>query len=363
MPAPTSRRRRVIAVVVAALTLVFVGAGAYWAGRQTAPGPAVVVVAGPVVEQAPGTDPLPLTVLGGTAAWPVVLTPAPTLPDTPGTASGYHPVRAGLDGAELTAAIAGALGVPGEVRAYNEGWVVSGDTATSATVEVFDDALLAWAMDDPAAASAFGGRQPTPARSRELAEAILGGLGVQATEVDWQVDRYDDRVLVTAWQLVAGLRTGLSWTIGLGAQGAVVSASGFAASLEEIPGYHTVGAATAVRRAALPTWAVIGPTPIPEATAEFDLNAASPSEPRTSPPLPTVAPGSRPALAVGLSEVAVTAATDSLAQFRQPDGSLLILPAYELTGRDGSRWSLIAVSAEDVRFVDQPYPGTTPATG
>ena len=43
-------------------------------------------------------------------------------------------------------------------------------------------------------------------------------------------------------------------------------------------------------------------------------------------------------------------------QFRQPDGALLVLPAYELTGDDGSRWTLIAVTGDYVDFVDQPFP-------
>ena len=61
-------------------------------------------------------------------------------------------------------------------------------------------------------------------------------------------------------------------------------------------------------------------------------------------------------LRVTMSDILVTEAELGLAQFRQSDGDLLILPAYELTGDDGSRWSLIAVTSADVDFVDQPYP-------
>ena len=60
-----------------------------------------------------------------------------------------------------------------------------------------------------------------------------------------------------------------------------------------------------------------------------------------------------------MSGIVVTGAELGLAQFWQPDGDLLILPAYRLTGDDGSDWSLIAVTGQDVSFVDVPYPSAT----
>ena len=166
-----------------------------------------------------------------------------------------------------------------------------------------------------------------------------------------QVDRFADRTRVTAWQKVNGARTQLSWTVGLGRAGSVVSASGFAAGLVEIPGYPVVGAATAVRRASLPTWAVLGPRA---------LDAAPQSAAPTPSTRPTLNASGRPALRVPVSDVVVTGAELALAQFWQPDGDLLILPAYRLTGDDGSQWSLIAVTGNDVSFIDVPYPSATP---
>jgi hypothetical protein len=136
-----------------------------------------------------------------------------------------------------------------------------------------------------------------------------------------------------------------------GINGEVTNASGFSAGLEEVPGYPVVGASTAVRRAALPTWAAIGPTPIPASTSDEGA-AASPAAASAG----ALAPNGRVPLRVTMSDILVTEAELGLAQFRQPDGDLLILPAYELTGDDGSRWSLIAVTSADVDFVDQPYP-------
>ena len=78
----------------------------------------------------------------------------------------------------------------------------------------------------------------------------------------------------------------------------------------------------------------------------------------SSPPLPApgAGEGGRPTLQVPVSGIVVTEAALGLAQFRHPDGALLVLPAYELTGDDGSRWTLIAVTGDYVDFVDQPFP-------
>ena len=40
-----------------------------------------------------------------------------------------------------------------------------------------------------------------------------------------------------------------------------------------------------------------------------------------------------------------------VAQYWQPDGSLLILPAYVITASDGSRWSVLAIDGSYVDFV------------
>jgi hypothetical protein len=157
--------------------------------------------------------------------------------------------------------------------------------------------------------------------------------------------------LVTAWQLVAGSRTQLSWTIGFDPAGAIVQASGFSAGFEEVPAYPVVGAATAVTRSALPGWSAIGPTLIraPEAS---DVPSPSASPSGSAPDLPS--------LTVPVSDVVISGAELGLAQYWQSDGTLLVLPAYVLTGEDGSTWSLLAVGDDYVRFVDVPV--TDPST-
>jgi hypothetical protein len=217
---------------------------------------------------------------------------------------------------------------------------------------VNDDPLFTWDFEDAGAlaAPAFG-EQLDPATAIELTTALLGTIGVDTASVDWQVDRYAGRTAVTAWQLVGGQRTDLAWRVAFDPSGAVVQASGFSAGLEEVPGYPVVGAASAVARSAALPWSLLGAvpalTPDPTATAS------------ATPLTPLALPG----ITVPVSEVTVIEAVLGLAQYWQPDGGMLMLPSYLLTGDDGSRWSLLAVDEPYVQFVDQPNPAGDPAAG
>ena len=364
------RRRGLIIGLVAAIAVLAALGLAFVLGRQTAPGPAIVVAPGPVVEQSPGASTLPVSgVLPSTAPMrpalqastsssrpPAIFTPAQGLADSPGTASGYRLTRGQIDGTALARSLATTFAVSGDVGRTSTGWQV-GDPSNESTssVVVNDDPLMTWQFVDRAASSgAAAGVANAPERAQEIAASLLSGLGVDVSTVDWQVDRFADVIRMTAWQTVKGARTQLAWTVSLGRDGSVVNASGFAAGLVEIPGYPVIGAATAVRRSGLPTWATLGPRSL-EASAESSTTAsASPS------PLATLNASGRPALRVPIADVVVTAADLGLAQFWQPDGDLLILPAYRLTGDDGSRWSLIAITGDDVKFIDVPYPTATP---
>lgn len=359
--------RAVVLGLLAAAVLVAAVAGAFVVGRQTAPGPRIVVAPGPVVEESPAASSLPvsgvvpsngptrpsLQVPTVSSPSPAIFSPAVDLADTPGVASGYRLTRGQVDGDSFARSLAGTFGVTGDVGRTLTGWQVGDPSdAASSSLVVTDNPLVTWQFADRAAAADSSVGVAVPAQQAlEVATALLGSLGVDVAAVDMQVDRFADRTRVTAWQKVNGARTQLSWTVGLGRAGAVVSASGFAAGLVEIPGYPVVGAATAVRRASLPTWAVLGPR---------TLDAAQSSAEPTPSARPTLNASGRPALRVPMSDVVVTGAELALAQFWQPDGDLLILPAYRLTGDDGSQWSLIAVTGDDVSFIDVPYPSATP---
>lgn len=365
------RRRSVWKPVLAVIGIVIVVIGAALGGvlygRASAPGPDIIVTSEPVVEESAAVEPMPVGTLpmpessaaadanqsdpsGTSDVPPAILSAAPGLPDTATLASGYRLVNAGISGAQVAGVLAAALGAPGLPVEEDGSWVVGAPGGPMLTVT--DDPLFTWTFEDTGAlASPAIGEQLEPATAIELTSALLGSIGVDVASVDWQVDRYFGRTAVTAWQLVSGQRTELGWQVALDPSGAVVQASGFSAGLEEVPGYPVLGAASAIARSASQPWSLVGASPagVPEA-------AASPS---ASP----LTPLARPGISVPVSEVTVTEATLGLAQYWQPDGGMLMLPSYALSGDDGSRWSLLAVEEPYVQFVDQPYPTADPAAG
>ena len=384
--APRRRGRTALAVIGVVVAVLAAAAAGALAGRATAPAaaPEVVDSSTPVMEESPQAEPLPVGMASGSAsgressapttagdappqviltpalptAWPVILSAAPGLSDEATTAIGYRLVNGGISGAQVAGALGAVFGATGAPVTVDGTWVVG--TAGGPTVTVDDDPLVSWRFEDPTASSEPSVSpapivSPAPTatpplsseRALELATLLLGSIGVDTTAVDWQVDLAADSAQVTAWQLVAGARTQLAWRVGFDPAGAVTEASGFSAGFEQVPEYSVVGAATAVQRSGEPAWTAIPPRLISAPLVETP--AATPSAGPSS---------DLPGLTVPVIDVTVTGAELGLAQYWQPDGGLLILPAYRLAGEDGSAWSILAVSDEYVSFAGQPYPAS-----
>lgn len=344
-----TRARVAVAGILALVVLLGIGAIGWGLGRATAPEPPIVVAAGPAPSVEPTVPSLPIALSSPTATAtsepgsrpvPVFLTAGPALSNVSTTASGYRITRAGIDPQALAVHLAQVLGVVGDPRSSTSQVVVGDDP--DVTVDI--NPLLTWEFADAhAAESAPPGKLPSRQQAIDVSSTLLGRIGVDIASVDWQVDRVDAGVRATAWQLVAGQRTSLSWTVTIGRSGSVVSATGFAAGLQNVPGYAVVGAAFAVRRTGIAPWTALPPVPV---TA-----AATPAA------APTMNAGAQ--LQVPTQQVVVTDATLGLAQYAQPDGSVLILPSYLLTGADGSTWSILAVAGTNVSFGPDPSPSAS----
>ncbi len=420
---PARRGRRWLIALLVVVVGAAAAAGGVVLGRTTAPGPAVVVAAGPVVEESPEAEPIPvglppspapsasatapaLLVAADSVGSPaIVLTAGDGLADTTGTASGYRIVSEGISGGQVAAVLASAFGAVGTPTQASGTWTVGSPSGPSLVVE--DDPLVSWEFTDATATTAPAtGPTLESGQAIELATTLLGGIGVDTSSVDWQVDRYADRTLVTAWQTVGRARTSLSWQIAFAPDGGILSARGFSAGLHEVPGYPVVGARTAVMRSSQAGWnalvprlisasaaepsesasavpsgvPLITPTPepvdgsssspsagaTPDTFGSFIPSASAPGEPIASPSLlpsllpsaqpsvPDPSPSPRPSVSVPVTAVTAESAELNVAQYWQPDGSLLILPAYVITGSDGSRWSVLAVDSSYVAFVGTP---------
>lgn len=179
---------------------------------------------------------------------------------------------------------------------------------------------------------------------------VLGSLGVDPGMFEYEVGDSggDSRATsVSAFAVVDGQRTGLSWSVTLVGEG-VQSLFGSLAPLVELGEYPVVGAATAVGRLNDPRFGAGSGGVMPlarEAVADTatevapDTTAVAPSEDPTVPA--TVRPGST--IPWPVQQVTITGARLGLTLLTQADGAAVLVPAYELTDSDGTAWSVIAV--------------------
>ncbi len=393
------RRLLIAGGCVVALGAVAVGGAVV--GRATTP---QTQTAPNVTEPAnePGTVPMGMSngaapqasdtkVASSSMIWPgfnTVFTPGKGLPNKSGAASGYTVDDTGIDRAALAAQLAKTFGVAGDPVKNDYGWSVGPTDGSGPTIYVNDDSSASWsynnpsgygtptpvAVDAPASSGVAGttsgavegspGPNPTvsPAPSKKDAQAwatdILTRLGVPLDKVDWQFDVYDPFTTATAYLTIKGERTQLQWSVTFFGDGEIASAYGFAAGLVEIPGYAIIGAKDAIARLSQPGWSALQPAMI--STGDVSIaNDGQPAAEPTLPPNPTYL--GRPALGVTITVATITKAELGLAQYWQPDGTILLLPAYVISDKDGHQWSMLAVDDAYVAFTQvAPNDGPMP---
>ncbi|MDO8733514.1 MAG: hypothetical protein Q7L55_13230 [Actinomycetota bacterium] len=254
------------------------------------------------------------------------------LPNTPSVAMGYRVATGQLKPRQLATVIAQQFGVLGSAASTDDGgWQVGGATDTAPIVNVYNDPLVRWVFADE---QLTAGAAIDQDRAKQIATTLLSPLGVPTDDVEWEILRDQNRVVVHAWLVLKGLRTELGWTVVVAPDGEVVWADGFAATLVPVPGYPVLGATDSLNRSLKPGWQFAGPTPWTGAG----------SSPAMAVPGPVPTAKGKPVLVAGVQVLTADRAELSLAQFWQPDGGLLILPSYVITTNDDRKWSLLAVT-------------------
>ncbi|MCG7287833.1 hypothetical protein MHY85_17860 [Cellulomonas sp. ACRRI] len=214
-----------------------------------------------------------------------------------------------------------------------------------------EPATLDPALVDPALPSVVGpscdpaaGPAPTGDAATSAARDLIGALGVDPDGFQYEVvDTGDARSsAVTAYQVLDGQQTGLTWSVTLVADG-VQSLYGSLAPLVDLGEYPVVGAATAVERLNDPRFGAGFGGVMPLARAEVADDAAASSSSASADP--TVPPTARPGAAIpwAVQQVTITGARLGVSQVTGADGSALLVPAYELSDAGGSTWSVVAV--------------------
>ena len=151
---------------------------------------------------------------------------------------------------------------------------------------------------------------------------------------------------VQAWPVVDGQRLDLAWSMEVLGTGSY-SASGTLAPIVSLGDYEIVSEQEAFERLSDPRFGA-QMTAMPFAVAERD--AASTTDAYTPPTEPPATPADGTSISWPVNEVEIVDARLGLASQWQPDGSVLVVPAYEFTDTDGATWSIIAVADSKLDF-------------
>ena len=273
-----------------------------------------------------------------------------------------------------------AFGIDEQPVKQEYGWAVGSTDGSGPSIWVGDDATVSWSFADPnqdpwscgvtpepapadaAQTSPAGDREAcvpevAPIGQREAlreARKILGTLGVAEQSVDgvdieWETGGDDYTTWATAWQRVDGQRTQLSWSFTFTGE-QVAWANGFAPVWSRCRPTRSSVRARRSRDRASRSSQRSGPR---HSTTESSCRWRRRVMRRPRRPRAPSRPGRRSArVQVWWDPMVAVSAERSLAQYWQPDGTLLILPAYRVTTADDrGTWAIIAVAETAIDFV------------
>lgn len=411
---PTRRGPRWLQVAAVAAAVTLVGSGAFVVGRQTgAPGEPLAGPSTTVLTAAPETMPVGDLPAGSPPAGNVPAGPAVGprlsggvaesttsedrafagwgggrlhfndggLSGEAGTAEAF-----GYDASEVVNAataerIAAAVGVAGTASVQYQAWTVGPVDGSGPSVSLMGDGMGSVSYWDPAASppcyEGSGVSDSSAAASAEPAPPCLPAA--DAIGVDDAIARSTDLMARIGLDpanytfsspdeyAAGGSRTVLA-VVTVGQVGAVDPANsgpqwsftftgdrlaGFYGGLAPIVSlgqYTVISPADAVARMNDPRFGVTaGPIPIDTRMPDGAEPMPMPEPDNgvvTVPPAPV--PGDR--IAWPVTEITVTGATLGLTSQYQTDGSVLLIPAWTMTGDDGGIWTVVAVTDDELDF-------------
>ncbi|MFB6611895.1 hypothetical protein ACFCVO_16320 [Agromyces sp. NPDC056379] len=274
---------------------------------------------------------------------------------------------------ETVAALAAALGVEGAPELKDGSWTVGPQDGSGPALYVSLDGTLGFSYSDPGINPWNCGPAviepaipdgevipempvceppvadlPSEAAAIDALRSLITAAGRDADAFEYTSETWEGAVtrMAQAWPVVDGQRIDRAWSLELSKAG-VVNASGALADLVTIGDYDVVSEQEGFERLSDPRFgAQMTAIPFAAADAPTDLMTEEWVPPTEPPATPTA--GS--SVSWPVNDVKIVSARLGLSSQWQPDGSVLVVPAYEFTDADGVTWSVIAVTESKLDF-------------
>ncbi|GAA3872992.1 hypothetical protein GCM10022381_15010 [Leifsonia kafniensis] len=277
-----------------------------------------------------------------------------------GTASTYTFDAHTASNAETITALAAALGVEGTAELKDGSWMVGPQDGTAPSLSVSLDGTLSfyfadnrinpWQCGDGTVACEPPATLPSEDAAIDALRSLITSAGGDPGAFEFTSETWDGAFTRTAqaWPVVDGKRLDQSWSVELTDAG-VVSANGALASIVPLGDYPIVSEQDGFKRLSDPRFGA-QMTAMPLAMrAQTDGGPAASTDwvPPTEPP---TTPAAGTSLSWPVNMVDIVSARLGLASQWQPDGGVLVVPAYEFTDAEGGTWSVIAVDDSKLDF-------------
>lgn len=290
-----------------------------------------------------------------------------------GSAPGYGYDAPAAANVETVTALAAAVGVEGTPELKDGAWFVGPQDGSGPSLTVGLDGTLSFSFYDPSidpwscgtgdgSVGSDGdavepevvepcepsGTPPSEAAAIDELRAVITATGRDADAFEYTSQTWEGSVTRTAeaWPVIDGQRVDQAWSAEVSEEG-LLSTSGALAEIVPLGDYDIVSEQEAFERLSDPRFgAQMTTLPIAFRT---DV-AAEPTEEWVAPTEPPAAPTSGTAVSWPVGQVEIVSARLGLATQWQPDGSVLVVPAYAFTDADGADWSVIAVADSMLDF-------------
>lgn len=181
---------------------------------------------------------------------------------------------------------------------------------------------------------------PTKKEAQSIIQKMLAKMDVDVDDENTEVQGDAYGVWVTAWETFDGMRSPMSWNIGLGANGAVTYAQGNFLKFARGANYPVVSTAEAVQRLGDPRY-----------SGWFGYGAVSSKEVLAQDMTPI------PAVEDVVQTIRLTKVSASLTPVIASDATLWLLPSYEYLTSEGYTVSTLAL---DDKYIEQTPTSTVP---
>ncbi|GAA1820159.1 hypothetical protein [Agromyces neolithicus] len=280
-----------------------------------------------------------------------------------GTAPAYAYDARAASSAENVTALAAALGVEGTAELKDGSWLVGSQDGTAPYLGVSLDGTLGFSYWNPlidpwkcaegvdvVEACEPVGELPSEAAAIDALRSLIVSVGRDPGSFEFMSETWEGAVtrMAQAWPVVDGQRIDQAWSLELTDAG-VSSAYGALARIVDLGEYAVVSEQEGFERLSDPRFGA-QMTIMPLAMREQPAVATEEWVPPTEPP---ATPTEGTSLSWPVNEVEIVGARLGLASQWQPDGSVLIVPAYEFTDAEGGAWSVIAIDESMLDFATE----------